>query len=113
MRTMTIIVLSGLVLLFLGSLYFGPKAFYSYERSLDNQLSQAEQNSSPETARAVRKHVYYRKARLAMSSFDLVGGLTTHDLEAIPTYSRAFAFYFLLACFWLILGLKKPKRDKS
>jgi len=110
MRAITIIVLAVLVLLFLGSLFIGPKVFSSYERSLDLQLTQAEQ-SSPEVARAVRKQVYYRKARLALSSFDLMGGLTTRDLEAIPTYSRAFAFYFLVACFWLVLGLKKPKRD--
>ena len=111
MRTMTIIVLSGLTLLFLGSLFIGPKVFSSYERSLDSQLSQAEQTQSPETAKEVRKRVNYRKVRLALSSFDLVGGLTTRDLEAIPTYSRFFSFFYLLACFWLILGLKKPKRD--
>ena len=110
MRAMTIIVLSGLVLLFLGGLFFGSKVFSPYERSLDNQLNQA-QTLPPETAKEVRKRVYIRKARLAMSSFDLVGGLTTRDIEAIPTYSRAFSFYFLLACFWLVLGLKKPKRD--
>ena len=110
MRIMTVIVLAVLVLLFLGSLYFGPRVFSSYERSLDQQLSQANQ-ASPETARAVRKQVYFRKARLALSSFDLVGGLTTRDLENIPNYSRSFAFYFLLVCFWLILGLKKPTRD--
>jgi hypothetical protein len=111
MRKMTIIVLSGLVLLFLGSLFIGPIVFSSYERSLDSQLSQAEQTSSPEKAEAVRKRVHIRKVRLALSSFDLVGGLTTHELETIPTLNRFFPFFYLLACFWLILGLKRPKRD--
>ncbi|MEJ2068855.1 MAG: hypothetical protein P8X65_03075 [Syntrophobacterales bacterium] len=111
MRTMTIIVLAGLVLLFLGSLFIGPKVFSSYERSLDSQLSQAEKTLPPAIAKQVRKRVNYRKVRLALSSFDLVGGLTNHDLEAIPTYSRAFSFYFLLACLWLVLGLRKPRRE--
>lgn len=53
-RTMTIIVLAVLVLLFLGSLVIGPGVFSSYERGLDLQLTQAQQ-SSPETAEAVRK----------------------------------------------------------
>ncbi len=109
MRTMTIIVLSVIVLLFLGSLYIGPRVFSSYERSLDDKLAQAEK-SSPETARAVRKHVYFRKARLAMSSFDLVGGLTTRELEAIPNYNRLFPFVYLIACLWLVFGLRKARR---
>lgn len=111
MRTMTIIILSALVLLFLGGLFIGLKVFSSYERSLDSQLSQAEQTSSPENAQEIRKKVNFRKARLALSSFDLVGGLTNKDLENIPTYSRFFSFFYLLACFWLILGLRKPKRE--
>lgn len=110
MRKMTIIVMLGLVLLSLGSLFAGRQVFSPYERNLDYQLSQAEKNS-PEVAETVKKQVYFRKARLALSSFDLVGGLTTRELEAIPTYSRIFPFFYLLACFWLILGLKKPGRE--
>ena len=111
MRAMTIVILAALVLLFLGSLFIGPRVFSSYERNLDQQLSQAEQTSSPETYHQVRKRVNFRKVRLALSSFDLVGGLTNHDLETIPTYSRFFPFLYLLACIWLILGLRKPKRE--
>jgi len=111
MRAMTIVILSALVLLFLGSLFIGPQVFSSYERNLDQQLSQAEQTSSPEAYQQVRKRVNFRKVRLALSSFDLVGGLTNHDLETIPTYSRFFPFLYLLACIWLILGLRKPKRE--
>jgi hypothetical protein len=110
MRTMTVVVVSALVLLFLGSLFVGRKVFSSYERNLNQQLTQAEK-ASPETAQAVRKSVYYRKARLAMSSFDLVGGLTTRDLENIPNYNRLFPFVYLIACLWLVFGLRRPKRD--
>jgi hypothetical protein len=97
--------------LFLGGLFFGQKVFSPYERSLDRQLSHAEQ-TSPETAEVVRKRVHIRKVRLALSSFDLIGGFTSHELETIPTQSHAFPFFYLLACFWLILGLRKPKRDR-
>jgi len=95
----------------LGSLLIGPMVFSSYERSLDSQLSQAEQKTSPENADAVRKRVHFRKARLALSSFDLIGGLTNQDLETIPNLNRFFPFFFLLVCLWLILGLKKPRRE--
>ncbi|MFW6127462.1 MAG: hypothetical protein ACOC6K_04545 [Thermodesulfobacteriota bacterium] len=111
MRAMTIVVLSALVLLFLGSMFIGPKVFSSYERSLDDQLSQAEKTLSPENVKEVRKGVNYRKVRLALSSFDLVGGLTDRDLEIIHKVSLAFPFYFLLASLWLVLCLRHPKRD--
>jgi hypothetical protein len=110
MRTMTLIVLSGLVLLFLGSLYIGPKVFSPAERRLESRLHQAEQSSS-ETAAAAREQVDSRKARLAFSSFDLMGGLTDRDLETIPALSLAFPFYCLLASLWLVLGLKKSPGD--
>lgn len=107
---MTMIVLSGLVLMFLGSLCIGPKVFSPSERSLVSQLNQAEQ-LSPEIAQTVRERVNFRKARLAFSSFDLMGGLTDRDLEIIPSLSLAFPFYCLLASLWLVLGLKKPRQD--
>lgn len=108
----TIIVLTGIVLLFLGSLFWGQKVFSPEERSLElnSHISQTEQ-VSPEAAKGIRKRDNIRKIRLALSSFDLVAGFTSRELEAIPTYSLAFPFYYLLACFWLILGLRKPKRD--
>ncbi len=104
--------LTGLVLLFLGSLFVGQRVFSPEERSLkfNRQISQADQ-VSPEVANEIRKRENIRKIRLALSSFDLVAGFTSRELEAIPTYGRAFPFFILLACFWLILGLRKPKRD--
>jgi hypothetical protein len=112
MRTATTIVLLGIVLLFLGSMFFGPKVFSSYERSLDESVQTSQANQmSPEAAEAARKRAEFRKARLALSSFDLLAGFTNRELEAIPSYSRTFSFFFMLACFWLILGLRKPERD--
>jgi len=112
MRTATIIVILGIVLLFLGSIFFGQKVFSSYERSLDESIQASYTNQmSPEAAHAARKKANFRKARLALSSFDLLAGFTNRELEAIPTYSRTFSFFFILVCFWLILGLRKPKRD--
>jgi hypothetical protein len=104
--------LSGLVLLFLGGLIAGHLVFTPEERSLalSHQVSQAEQ-VSPEAAKALRKRNNIRKIRLALSSFDLVAGFTSRELEAIPTFSLTFPFFYLLACFWLILGLRKPGRD--
>ena len=54
---------------------------------------------------------YLVKIRLAFSSFDLIAGLTSRELEDIPTYGLAFPFFYLLACFWLILGLRKPRKE--
>jgi hypothetical protein len=112
MRKMTLIVLTGLVLLFLGSLFAGYKVFSPEERSLapSHQVGQAEQ-TSPEVAAATQKKAQLRKVRLALSSFDLIAGFTDKELEAIPTISLTFPFFYLLACFWLILGLRKPSKD--
>ena len=112
MRTATIIVLTGIVLLFLGSLFVGQKVFSPDERSLEfkNEISQADQ-VSPEAANGIRKRDNIRKIRLALSSFDLIAGFTSRELEAIPTYSLTFPFFYLMACFWLILGLRKPKKE--
>jgi hypothetical protein len=112
MWKMTLIIMSGLVLLSLGSLYIGPKVFSSYERSLDETIAQSQTDQvSPEVAKAIQKRARFRKVRLAFSSFDLMAGFTNQELEAISSISLTFPFFYLLACFWLILGLKKPKRD--
>ena len=106
MRTATLIIVSWIILLFLGSLYLGPKLFSRYERSLNRQLMQA-QHLSPEAAQATRKIVEYKRVRLTFGSFDLVGGLTAQELEdlAYPFY-RVLSFFFLFACVWVIFGFK-------
>lgn len=112
MRKATIIALTGIVLLFLGSLFVGQRVFSPEERSLKftRPISKADQ-VSPEAANEIRKRDNIRKIRLAFSSFDLIAGLTSRELEAIPTYSLAYPFFYLLACFWLILGLRKPRKE--
>jgi hypothetical protein len=106
MRTVTLIILSGVFLLFLASLCLGPKQFSPYERSLDRQLAQT-QHMSPATAQVVRKKVWMQKVGMAFGSFDLVNGLIEQDLEfmSLP-YFRFLSFFFLFACLWVIFGLK-------
>ncbi len=109
MKKATAIILAGIVLLFIFSLFAGQRIFSDYERNLSgsDHLQQAS-NTSPQAAAAAQKRANFRKARLAVSSFDLVAGFTNQELENIPTQSPAFPFFYLLACFWLVLGLKKP-----
>jgi hypothetical protein len=47
----------------------------------------------------------YKKIKLALGSFDLVNGLTKHELENIDT-GRSLGFYYLVACLWLIVGMR-------
>jgi hypothetical protein len=58
----------------------------------------------------------YKKIKLTLGSFDLVNGLTKHDLETLDT-EDGLGFYYLIACLWLVLGLRlglrrplKPRR---
>jgi hypothetical protein len=51
----------------------------------------------------------YEKAKLALGSFDLVNGLTKHDLETMNTHN-SLGFYFLVGCLWLVLGLRLWKQ---
>ena len=106
MRTATIIIVTALILLFLGSLYLGPKVFSPIERSLDRQLAQARQ-MPPQTGQIIRKTVKYKKVRMAFGSFDLVGGLTIQELEDLAKPApRSLSFFFLFACLWVIFGFK-------
>jgi hypothetical protein len=106
MRTATIIIVGGIFLLFLASLYLGSRVLSPYERSLDRQLTQT-QYMSPQAAQVTRKIVEYKKIRLAFGSFDLVAGLTSQDLDNLtqPFY-RVFSFFFWFACLWVIFGFK-------
>jgi hypothetical protein len=106
MRTTTIVIVGGIFLLFLASLYLGPKVFSPYERSLGRQLTQTK-HMSPETAQATRKIVQYKKVRLAFGSFDLMGGLTVQDLDDLTSpFYRVLSFFFLFACLWVTFGFK-------
>jgi hypothetical protein len=102
MKKATAIILAGLVLLFLISLFAGQKLFSAAERELSR--------SESTTGAGAPVKVDFRKVRLAFSSFDLIAGLTHRDMEVISTQSLAFPFYFLLASLWLALGLRKSRR---
>ncbi len=111
MRTATIIIVTGLILLFLGSLYLGSKVFSPIERRLDRQLTQARQ-MPPQTAQVIRKTVEYKKVRLAFGSFDLVGGLTIQELEDLAKPApRVLSFFLLFACLWVIFGFKMQRHS--
>jgi hypothetical protein len=106
MRTVTLIIITGLILMFLGSLYLGSKVFSPYERRLDQQLTQA-QHMPPKTAQVIRKIVEYKKVRLAFGSFDLVAGLTIQDLDDLAKpVPRFLSFFSLFTCLWVIFGFK-------
>ena len=107
MKKATAIILGGIVLLFLFSLYAGSKLYTADERNL--ALNTKVDKSAPETE-AAKKRAEFLKVRLAFGSFDLAAGLTPRDLEAISAQGMAFPFYFLLASLWLALGLRKPGR---
>jgi hypothetical protein len=109
MRTVTIIIVTGFILLFLGSLYISPKVFSPYEHRMDRQLTRA-RHMPPKTAQVIRKTVEYHKVRLALGSFDLMGGLTMQELEDLAKPSpRVLSFFFLFACFWVIFGFKMQR----
>jgi hypothetical protein len=106
MRTATLIILTGIILLFLGSLYLGPKVFSPIERRLDQQLTQA-RHMAPQAGEITRKIIEYKKVRLAFSSFDLMGGLTVQELDDLnKPFSRIFSFFFLFSCLWVVFAVK-------
>jgi hypothetical protein len=47
----------------------------------------------------------YKKIKLVLGSFDLVNGLTKKDLETMHAENN-LGFYYLMACLWLVLGLR-------
>jgi len=103
----------GLVCLFLFSFYLGSKVISTWERkaSIENRL---ENRHSHAVTSLAEKEVRGKKARLALSSFDLANGLTLKELEDIslePKY-RFSAFLFLVASLWLVAALRKPGRHQ-
>jgi hypothetical protein len=61
--------------------------------------------TEPPTAPGEMSWNTYNKAKMALGSFDLVNGLTRHDLETLDTH-RSFSFYYLVACLWLAAGMR-------
>jgi hypothetical protein len=91
--------LLGFFLLFGVSLVAGTRVFAPWYRIL------ADKPGTPPPPPGEMSWNTYKKVKLELGSFDLVNGLTKHDLETIDT-DRSLGFYYLLACLWLVLGLR-------
>jgi hypothetical protein len=97
------VILIGLVILSLFSIVAGQRVFPPAERNL--------YRGGEVQSEHLKEKSDLRKIRLAFSSFDLVAGLTNHELETLPTNDQTFFFLYLLACLWLLWGLKKAPRQ--
>jgi len=91
--------LLGFLLLFGVSLVASLHMFERYDRIL------VDKPGDPPLAPGEMSWNKYKKIKLALGSFDLVNGLTKHELETIDT-GRSLGFYYLVACLWLILGMR-------
>ena len=95
--------LLGILVLFGLSLAAGLQVFQPWDRIL------VDQPGDPPLVPGEMSWNTYKKAKLALGSFDLVNGLTKHDLETMNT-NNSLGFYFLVGCLWLVLGLRLWKR---
>ena len=91
--------LVGIFLLFGVGLVAGWHVFAPWERIL------ADKPGDPPLAPGEMSWNTYKKTKLALGSFDLVNGLTKYDLETMSAHNN-LGFYYLLACFWLVLALR-------
>ncbi|MBW1992095.1 MAG: hypothetical protein JRI59_08280 [Deltaproteobacteria bacterium] len=107
MKKATTIILVGIVLLFLGGLVAGQRIFPAHERSLAPLTHDQTANLSPAAVKAMEKHDNLWKARLAFSSFDLLAGFSSQELENLPALNLIYPFAVLMACLWLVVGLKR------
>jgi hypothetical protein len=99
MKKAVVFTLLGIFLLFSIGLVAGLKVFEPWDRILTDKPG------DPTLAPGEMSWNTYKKTKLALGSFDLVNGLTKHDLENIGA-ERKLGFYYLLGCLWLILGLR-------
>jgi hypothetical protein len=71
--------------------------------------------AEPPTAPGEMSWNAYKKAKMALGSFDLVNGLTRRDLETLDSH-RSLSFYYLVACLWLAVGMRfkfrRPPQSK-
>jgi hypothetical protein len=79
------------------------RMFAPWERLL------AEKPAGPSPAPGEMSWSAYKKTELELGSFDLVNGLTKHDLETIGA-KRGLGFYYLVGCLWLAVGLRVGPR---
>jgi len=91
--------LLGFFLLFGVSLVASLRMFQRYDRIL------VDKPGDPPLGQGEMSWNTYKKIKLALGSFDLVNGLTKHELETLDT-GRSLGFYYLVACLWLIVGMR-------
>ena len=99
MKRAVIFTLLGFFLLFGVGLVAGTVVFAPWYRIL------ADKPGTPAPPPGEMSWNTYKKVKLELSSFDLVNGLTKHDLETLDT-ERSLSFYYLVACLWLVVGLR-------
>jgi hypothetical protein len=107
MKKAVMFTLLGIFLLFGASLLAGWHVFEPWERIL------ADKPGTPAHVQGEMSWNTYKKVKLAFGSFDLVNGLTKHDLETMNT-GNSQGFYFALVCLWLALGLRfglRPRKE--
>lgn len=102
MNKVVVFTVLGIFLLFGASLVAGRHVFDPWQRLLVEPPPGAP--GAPDLAPGEMSWMTYKKVKLALGSFDLVNGLTKHELETIHT-NRSLGFYYLLVCLWLVLGL--------
>jgi len=98
--------LAFMMLLGGAGLVAGRQVFAPWERVLSPAEPQDPSTSALMSPAMDEKQ--YKKIRLAFNSFDLAGGLTRSDWEAIPS-QNTFFFAFLLVCVGILGWLKKPE----
>jgi hypothetical protein len=99
MKKAVLFTLVGIFLLFGAGLVAGLHVFAPWERILQDNPG------TPAPAQGEMSWNTYKKIKLALGSFDLVNGLTKHDLETMNT-DNSLGFYYLLACLWLVVALR-------
>jgi 4-amino-4-deoxy-L-arabinose transferase-like glycosyltransferase len=99
MKKAVIFTLLGFFLLFGVSLVAGTMVFAPWYRIL------VDKPGTPSPPPGEMSWNTYKKVKLELGSFDLVNGLTKHDLETLDT-ARSLSFYYLVACLWLVVGMR-------
>ena len=99
MKKAVVFALLGILLLFGAGLVAGLKVFPPCDRIL------VDEPGAPPLAPGEMSWDTYKKTKLALGAFDLVNGLTKHELETLHT-NNSLGFYYLVGCLWLVLGLR-------
>jgi hypothetical protein len=101
---------AGLALLFILSLTWGRQVFNPAARRWFPE-SRIAPGQTTDQYGFTENQARLRKARFALTSFDLMNGMTIAELENLPLEPgyRFFPFVYLLACLWLAWGLRRSR----